>query len=64
MEAMRLKLTKIIILNCLKTALYGCNISSLLELYMLYTFFSYVSCICNMPNNLNRYICVVIDNTQ
>ena len=57
MEGVRLKLTKIIILKYLKTAPYGCNISSLL-------FFSSVSCIRNMPNNLNRYICVVIDNTQ
>ena len=40
METARLKPTKTIILNCLKTALYGGNILSLLLLYMLYPFFS------------------------
>ena len=62
MEATRLKRTKTIILNCLKTAPYGGNILCLLLLYMLYPFFSSVSCICNRLNNLNRYACVVIDD--
>ena len=62
MEAMRLKPTKTIILICLKTAPYGGNILGLLLMYMLYPFFSSVSCICNRLNSLNRYACVVVDN--
>ena len=56
METARLKPTKT------APALYGSNILSLLLLYMLYPFFSFVSCIYNKPNNLNRYACVVVND--